>query len=213
MSNRIHELLSRNLQEVFGEGDTARRRAAIEDLYTDDCVLYVPPGVYVGRDALDKFAGDLRATHPNFVYTPHGEPQALHNAGRLAWGSGLRGEKPDYTGLDVIIVRDDKIAALYVFLDSMPSWRNRTRSQGSLGPREVWRSLSRTANRPTARQASGRDCALPPGDRAYRTDFLANNGTLENAQAMAAQESPRTTKLYDRTSDKFTLDEVERIAI
>jgi integrase/recombinase XerD len=30
---------------------------------------------------------------------------------------------------------------------------------------------------------------------------------------MAAQESPRTTKLYDRTSDKFTLDEVERIAI
>jgi hypothetical protein len=26
-----------------------------------------------------------------------------------------------YTGLDVIIVRDDKIAALYVFLDSMPS--------------------------------------------------------------------------------------------
>jgi SnoaL-like domain len=121
ISNRIHELLSRNLQEVFGEGDTARRRAAIEDLYTDDCVLYVPPGVYVGRDALDKFAGDLRATHPNFAYTPHGEPQALHNAGRLAWGSGLRGEKPDYTGLDVIIVRDDKIAALYVFLDSMPS--------------------------------------------------------------------------------------------
>jgi hypothetical protein len=31
------------------------------------------------------------------------------------------GEKPDYTGLDVIIVRGDKIAALYVFLDSMPS--------------------------------------------------------------------------------------------
>jgi hypothetical protein len=61
--------------------------------------------------------------------------------------------------------------------------------------------------------ASGRDCALPPGDRAHRTDFLANNGTLENAQAMAARESPRTTKLYDRTSDKLTLDEVERIAI
>src|ERR1700757_4441454 len=121
MSERIIQLLHRNLQEVFGEGDPGRRRAAIEQFYTDDCVLYVPPGVFVGRDALDKFAGDLRATHPQFVYTPHGEPQALHNAGRLAWGSGPRGEKPDYTGLDVIIVRDDKIAALYVFLDSMPS--------------------------------------------------------------------------------------------
>ena len=121
MSDRIHELLKRNLQEVFGEGDAARRRAAIAELYTDDCVVYVPPGVLVGHDALDKFAGDLRATHPHFVYTPHGEPQALHNAGRLAWESGSRGEKPDYTGLDVIIVRDDRIAALYVFLDSMPS--------------------------------------------------------------------------------------------
>jgi hypothetical protein len=68
-----------------------------------------------------KFAGDLRATHPHFVYTPHGEAQALHNAGRLAWGSGPRDEPPNYTGLDVVIVRDGKIAALYVFLDSEPS--------------------------------------------------------------------------------------------
>ena len=117
MSGRIHELLSRNLQEVFGEGDAARRRAAIEDLYTDDCVLGAPPGVFVGHDALDRFAGDLRATYPHFAYMPHGEPQALHNAGRLAWGSGPRGEEPDYTGVDVIIVRGEKIAALYVFLD------------------------------------------------------------------------------------------------
>jgi hypothetical protein len=64
------------------------RRAAIQDLYTEDCVLYVLPGVFVGHDALGKFAGELRATPPNFVYTPHGEPQALHNGGFVAWGSG-----------------------------------------------------------------------------------------------------------------------------
>ena len=121
MSDRIGELLKRNLQEVFGEGDPGRRRAAIDELYTEDCVVDAPPGVFVGRDALDKFAGDLRATHPHFAYAPHGEPQALHNAGRLSWGSGPRGAAPDYTGVDVIIVRGDKIAALYVFLDSMPS--------------------------------------------------------------------------------------------
>ena len=121
MSDRIHELLLRNLQEVFGESDAGRRRAAIDELYTEDCVLYVPPGTFVGREALDKFAGDLRATHPHFAYAPHGEPQALHNAGPLAWGSGPRGEASDYTGLDVIIVHDSKIAAFYVFLDSMPS--------------------------------------------------------------------------------------------
>jgi hypothetical protein len=121
VSDRIHHLLTRNLQGVFGEGDASRRRAAIEDLYTSDCIVYAPPGALVGHDALDKFAGDLRATHPDFVYTPHGQTQALHNAGRLAWGSGPRGGKPDYTGLDIIIVREDKIAALYIFLDSTAS--------------------------------------------------------------------------------------------
>jgi len=39
-----------------------------------------------------------------------------------------------------------------------------------------------------------------------------NGGAIENPQAIAAHESPRTTKLYDRTSE-ITLDEVERIAI
>lgn len=45
------------------------------------------------------------------------------------------------------------------------------------------------------------------------TAYLEAGGTIENAQAIAAHESPRTTKLYDRTSDQLTLDEVERIVI
>jgi len=36
---------------------------------------------------------------------------------------------------------------------------------------------------------------------------------LETAQRMAAQESPRTTGLYDRRSDDVSLDEVERMGI
>jgi hypothetical protein len=30
---------------------------------------------------------------------------------------------------------------------------------------------------------------------------------------MAAHESPRTTKLYDRTKEHLTLDEIERIRL
>ena len=45
------------------------------------------------------------------------------------------------------------------------------------------------------------------------TAYLEAGGTIENAQAIAAHESPRTAKLYDRTGDEITLDEVERIAI
>jgi hypothetical protein len=34
------------------------------------------------------------------------------------------------------------------------------------------------------------------------TTYLEARGTLENAQAMAKHESPRTTKLDDRTGDE-----------
>jgi hypothetical protein len=43
--------------------------------------------------------------------------------------------------------------------------------------------------------------------------YLSNGGTIEKAQQIAAHESPRTTKLYDRTNDETSLDEVERILI
>jgi integrase len=43
------------------------------------------------------------------------------------------------------------------------------------------------------------------------TAHLQNGGTLEHAQQIAAHQSSRTTKLYDRTKDEISLDEVERI--
>jgi hypothetical protein len=67
MSYSLSTLLMHNLQEVFGENDGARRRAAIDEIFTDDCVFYDPnEGVYRGRDAIDRVAGAIRATHPEF---------------------------------------------------------------------------------------------------------------------------------------------------
>ena len=43
--------------------------------------------------------------------------------------------------------------------------------------------------------------------------YLKNNGTLETAQKIAARESPRTMKLYDRVDDRLTLDEIEKISV
>lgn len=67
------------------------------------------------------------------------------------------------------------------------------------------------------RRAADADIATPIGCHTFRatgiTAYLLNGGALEKAQMMAAHESPRTTKLYDRTSDKITLDEVERIVL
>jgi integrase/recombinase XerD len=39
------------------------------------------------------------------------------------------------------------------------------------------------------------------------TTYLQNGGTLEHAQIIANHESPRTTKLYDRTREELTFEE------
>jgi len=57
--------------DVFGENDPARRRAAINEIFTEDCVFYDPNGgVYRGRDEIDRIAGAIKGTHPDFRYQP-----------------------------------------------------------------------------------------------------------------------------------------------
>jgi hypothetical protein len=121
MPYSISTLLTRNLHDVFGENDSTRRRAAINEMYTEDCVFYDPTtSVYRGRDAIDRVAGTIRATHPDFRYQPVVEPEESGSGGRIQWVSGRPGEAPAYAGTDFIIVRDGRIAALYLFFDKLP---------------------------------------------------------------------------------------------
>ena len=122
MSYSISTLLTRNLHDVFGENDPARRRAAIDEIFTEDCVFYdLMGGVYRGRDEIDRIAGTVRATHLGFRYQPIAEPEEVGNGGRVQWVSGRPGEAPAYAGTDFIIGRDGRIAAVYLFFDNCNS--------------------------------------------------------------------------------------------
>ena len=117
----ISTLLIRNLRDVFGENDPARRRAAIDEIWTEEGVFYDPKsGVHCGRDEIDRVAGAIKATHLDFQYQPIAEPEELGNGGRVQWVSGRPGEPPAYAGTDFIVVRDGRIAALYLFFDKLP---------------------------------------------------------------------------------------------
>jgi site-specific recombinase XerD len=74
---------------------------------------------------------------------------------------------------------------------------------------DAWRMIRRRA------MAIG--IHAPIGNHSFRatgiTAYLSNGGALEHAQEMAAHESPRTTKLYDRTKERLTQQEVERIRL
>ena len=76
-----------------------------------------------------------------------------------------------------------------------------------LHPKNVWEMIKRIARRAGLSEAICCHTFRATGITAY----LENGGTIENAQAIAAHESPRTTKLYDRTGDTISLDEIERI--
>jgi SnoaL-like domain len=121
MPYSISTLLTRNLRDVFGENDPARRRAAIDEIWTEDGVFYDPKtGVHRGRDEIDRVAGAIKATHPDFQYQPIAEPEELGNGGRVKWVAGPPGGPSAYAGTDFIIARGGQIDALYLFFDKLP---------------------------------------------------------------------------------------------
>ncbi|WBO21728.1 nuclear transport factor 2 family protein [Sphingomonas abietis] len=118
----IANLLLRNLHDVFGEGAPSRRRAAVEDIFHEDAAFHEPNGVQRGWDAIDRIAGAIRATHPDYVYTVLREPEVLgEDAGRVQWVSGPPGGAPEYAGTDIVVARDGRIAAVYLFFDAVPA--------------------------------------------------------------------------------------------
>jgi len=89
MSYSVSTLLIRNLRDVFGENDPARRRAAIDEIYTEDCVFYDPSkGVYRGRDEIDRIAGAIK------LLTLNSDISQLPSRGIGQWRAGPLGIRP-----------------------------------------------------------------------------------------------------------------------
>ena len=82
-------------------------------------------------------------------------------------------------------------------------------SETPMAQNDAWRMIRK--------RAAAVGIFAPIGNHSFRatgiTAYLSNGGALEHAQEMAAHESPRTTKLYDRTKERLTQDEVERIRL
>lgn len=123
MTEAVAILLKRNLHEVFAERDADRRRATIAELFTPACVFSSPQGRHVGYDALNRAIAELQARLPDHVFSELGDAQTLQDAGRLAWALGPPADPSRITGLDLIVLRGDRIGELYTFLDPPPPRR------------------------------------------------------------------------------------------
>ncbi|MBV9826088.1 MAG: tyrosine-type recombinase/integrase [Alphaproteobacteria bacterium] len=142
-------------------------------------------------------------------YYPNGKRWWL----RLHEKGGKRHEMPVHHKLEAFI--DEYVTAAGIGEDGKaPLFRTARGRTGALTAEpmhriDAYRMIRRRAAEAGFKQKLGCHVFRATGITAY----LEAGGTLENAQAMAAHESPRTTKLYDRTDDAVTLDEVERIKI
>jgi site-specific recombinase XerD len=132
---------------------------------------------------------------------------------RLHEKGGKRHEMPAHHKLEAFV--DEYLAAAGIRdVGKGPLFRSARGKTGELTGEPMNRV---DAYRMIQRRAADAGLKFKIGCHTFRatgiTAYLEAGGSLENAQAMAAHESPRTTKLYDRTNDAVTLDEVERIAI
>lgn len=89
------------------------------------------------------------------------------------------------------------------------------RTVNRLGVLSINPMSTNDAFRMVRRRALAAGLPAHTGNHTFRatsaTTYLANGGRLEHAQRMMGHSDPRTTKMYDHTSDKLTLDEVEKI--
>ena len=120
MADTIETLIKRNLHEVFGERDGKKRRAAIAELWTEDCVFIDHSGKISGRDELDRAVAILHERLPGYVFTELGPVDLLLDGGRLAWSYGRPGQQA-IKGVDVALVRDGRISLMLTFLDEVPA--------------------------------------------------------------------------------------------
>jgi hypothetical protein len=112
----------------------------------------------------------------------------------------------------------ERILDEYIVAAGLQSGQPLFQSLNSVGTAVTGRALNRyNAWAAIRKRAKAAGFLTPVGCHTWRatgiTIYLENDGRLEHAQQMAGHESPRTTKLYDRTKDEITLSEVERIRL
>lgn len=140
-------------------------------------------------------------------------PQGNRGWLRLQEKNGKQHDMPAHHTLEAYL--DEYVKAAGIADDRKgPLFRTAPRTKNELTRNylkttDVWRMIRRRAKLAGLKTAIGCHTFRATGI----TNYLDHAGTLEKAQQMAAHASPRTTKLYDRTNDQITLDEVERIQL
>jgi SnoaL-like domain len=117
MAQTVETLIRENIHGVFGEHDAQKRRTKIASLWAEDGVFIDPEARYEGHSGIERAAAGLIEKFPTFTFTERAEVQSNDGVAKLDWGFGPAEKDAVITGCDVLVMKGDKIGALYTFVD------------------------------------------------------------------------------------------------
>jgi hypothetical protein len=118
--NHANRIVHRYIQS-WNETDPLRRRALIEELYTEHAVYTDPMIQAKGWKAIDATIAAVQGMFPNHTFRLDGPVDAHHDMARFHWHlSAENGEEPLVIGFDVAALDQGRIRHVLGFLDKVP---------------------------------------------------------------------------------------------
>lgn len=117
--NTSSTLLQDSLLLIWNNRNSAERIALMEKIYASDITFYESNDSepFVGKESIDQLIQTLQKDWPSgFEFTLTDTPKSNHNVQQISWQLGTPGQQPAATGMDVAIIENGKIKALYLFL-------------------------------------------------------------------------------------------------
>jgi hypothetical protein len=107
---------------TWNDTDPAARRAAIDEVWSEDGVYTDPIAVADGRAAIDATIAAVQGQFPGLLFRLAGPVDAHHDVARFTWELAPAGGEAVVVGFDVaVLAADGRIAKVHGFLDKVPT--------------------------------------------------------------------------------------------
>ena len=117
-----YDELAHRYIDTWNETDPDARRAAVDQLYTEDARYVDPLAAAEGREAIAAMIGAVQEQFPGFVFRLAGPVDGHHNQARFGWELGPAGAEAPIVGFDVAVSDDEgRIQTVLGFLDKVPA--------------------------------------------------------------------------------------------
>jgi len=117
-----HDELAQRYIDTWNETDPSARRAAVDQLYTEEASYIDPLAVADGREAIASMIGAVQQQFPGFRFRLAGPVDGHHNQARFGWELGPAGSPAPIVGFDVAVSDEEgRITSVLGFLDKVPA--------------------------------------------------------------------------------------------